>query len=115
MNPCCKSSTGTLSASNSSGWWEVKYKGRYDHEKVENIKNITQKMINEVISKGGEIDSHANYFLDKWNGFDSNPSLFGSNNNCYEIEAIDGSKHYDPKDKSKSVVFDGASGSGSGS
>ncbi|CAK8578166.1 unnamed protein product [Lathyrus sativus] len=106
----------TLTASNSSGWWGVKEKYGYDHEKVERIKNLTHKMINEVISKGGEIDSHANYLLDKWNGFSSNSnSLLRSNNNGYEIEAIYGSNHYDPHGQGKYVAFGGASRSGSGS
>lgn len=93
----------------------------------------------------------ANYFLDKWNGFDSNPtgqSWSNNINNGYRIKAsknihiihlqtlnlnipcdvmnlaniyylnfilneADGINLYDPKGKGKSVVFGGASGSGS--
>ncbi|KAI5385655.1 hypothetical protein KIW84_072311 [Lathyrus oleraceus] len=103
-----KAQRETLTASNSSGWWEIKEKGRYDHKIDEHIKNITHQMINEVISQGGEIDSH-----DKWNGFGSDPTCrFGSNNNGSEIEAGERSNHYDPKNKGKSIMFGGASGSG---
>lgn len=56
-----KAQRETLRASNSSGWWGVKEKGGCDYKKVEQIKNITHQMINEVISKGGEIDSHGTY------------------------------------------------------